>query len=126
MIEGLDIALSNLAHRAGQRITVGRGEQEMDVVAYEDVGVDRNAVFGRCVAQQPVQVSAIDVVHENGTSVHATLGDAQRYSGQVHSRSARHAAMVGSPASVCCRDTLRDRVGGRCAVTSVNYLRPLF
>jgi hypothetical protein len=78
LVEGLDITLPEVTHGARQRLGRGRRSKQMDVVAHENVGVHCDGIFGHGVVQQSVKVLTILVVNEDGTAIHATLGDMQR------------------------------------------------
>ncbi|GAB2554653.1 hypothetical protein GCM10027065_26630 [Rhodanobacter koreensis] len=76
-IERLDVALTDVAHGARQRIALRRGQKEVDMVAHEYIGMNPDAVLVHRIAQQFVVMPAIFFIHKDGAAVYSALGDVE-------------------------------------------------
>ena len=66
----------------------------MDVVAHEHVGMDSYAIAPCGFAEQVVIVSSVNIVHEYGAAINATLDDVQGCTWKFESGASRHVLIV--------------------------------
>ena len=89
-VESGDISLTQLAH--AQRYLAGPvgTDEQVHVIAHQNVGVDAQAVARGALAQQTEIVAPVFVIQKDGTSIDPTLGDVERYPGNFQASLARH------------------------------------
>jgi len=75
LVEELDVALANSAHRNRQCFRPWWRQQQMDMIVHQNEGVNGNVVFETGFTQPSSVVMAILVVNEDRRPIHATLDD---------------------------------------------------
>ena len=78
LVEELDVALANSAHRNRQCFRPWWRQQQMDMIVHQNEGVNGNVVFETGFTQPSSVVMAILVVNEDRRPIHATLDDMKR------------------------------------------------
>ena len=89
-VECGDIGLSKLAH--GQRHLTGfpGADEQVHVVAHEDIGVDFQPMFRGAFGQQTQIVAAVVVIQKDGASIDSALRDVERYTRNFQASLAWH------------------------------------
>ncbi|MGH8112339.1 MAG: hypothetical protein ACREPL_10495 [Rhodanobacteraceae bacterium] len=89
-----------------------------------NTGVDRDGIFAHDLAQQLVTVLAVGIVHEDGATIHATLGNVKGNPGDVQSWLPWHGPNVAEPAAWRSGKGLVDSAGGVERLSSADDPRP--
>ena len=75
LVERLHVALADVSHRARHGVPVDGRQQQMHMIAHEDVGVHGDIVLGHRLAQKLVEVPTFEVVDEDRAAIDAALGN---------------------------------------------------
>lgn len=124
-IKGLHVALAEIAHGVRQGARRWRSQQQMHVIAHQDIGVDGDGALTHGIAQQVEVVAPVVIVDEDGATVDATLGDMKGDTGNLEAWPARHARSFAGRGAVASRCSLQHGVSNLPESGSVNFLRPL-
>lgn len=91
-VERRHVALVEQSHRRREVVGVCGGDQQMDVIAHERVGVDAD-VMGRGDFGQKFAIEQVVFdIDEDRASIHPALGDVKRNAGDEQAWTTRHAA----------------------------------
>lgn len=99
-VEGSDVSLTQLAH--GQRhLARGVGaDEQVHMIAHQNVSVDAQAVSCCALAQQVQIVAAIFVIQKDAAAIGPALRDVERYAGDLQARLAGHGRIEWSESPV--------------------------
>ena len=91
LVERLHVALADVAHRARQGVPIHGRQEQMHMVAHEDVGVNADMVLRHRLAQKLIEVPAIEVVDEDRAAIDAALSAVKGSTCKLEARATWHA-----------------------------------